>query len=255
LRKEKKKNFIVYPVGKVGSSSVIKGLENSKINYLQVYNYGSIEPILLKIRVTKAIYFFDTIKKFIINRIKVSILKRKKKVKIITFVREPYSRNMSAFFQHLSYFLAEKDRYHNSIDSREKTLDFLENMFINKYPHEYTVDWFDNELKKYFGVDVYQYPFDKDKGYSIIRKKNVEVLVIKVEKLNTLEEVIGDFLEIRKFKLINTNTSNQKWYSDLLIEFKKRNLLSQKIKATLYESKYFQHFYNEEEKYKEVKNG
>ena len=76
--------------------------------------------------------------------------------------------------------------------------------------------WFDNELKRHFGVDVYQYDFDKERGYSTIQKGDVEVLIIKFEKMKEVgEKCIGEFIGDTNFKINDYNISKDKWYSPL----------------------------------------
>lgn len=64
-------------------------------------------------------------------------------------------------------------------------------------------DFFDQEFKKFWGIDIYQYPFDKEKGYSIYKINNVNILIYQLEKMNALEKEIGEFLDIEDFKLIH----------------------------------------------------
>ena len=45
-------------------------------------------------------------------------------------------------------------------------------------------EWFNVELKEPLGLDIYQYEFDKMRGYQIIEKDNIELLLIKLEKLD-----------------------------------------------------------------------
>ena len=46
-------------------------------------------------------------------------------------------------------------------------------------------------MKEVFGIDVFAYPFDAEKGYTLIKEGNIELLLMKMEKLSELENVIG----------------------------------------------------------------
>jgi glutamate mutase epsilon subunit len=116
----------------------------------------------------------------------------------------------------------------------------------NKYLDVF--EWFDVELKAVFGIDVYDYPFDREKGYSIIEQDNVEVLVIKLEKINSLEQVIGDFVEVSDFKLINSNVSDKKPYKYLYKNMREEIRIPREVVDRYYKnSPRMKHFYTEEE--------
>ena len=67
-------------------------------------------------------------------------------------------------------------------------------------------EWFNVELKEPLGLDIYQYEFDKMRGYQIIEKDNIELLLIKLEKLDECSEVIGRFVGKDNFSIVKSNT-------------------------------------------------
>jgi hypothetical protein len=109
-------------------------------------------------------------------------------------------------------------------------------------------NWFDNELKAFFGIDVYAHPFDREKGYSIIKQGNIEVLVMKMEKLNSLESVIGEFIGAPQFKLVNDNVGSNKIYKYLYKNVKDAVKIPREIFSVCYGNPRMSHFYTEEEK-------
>ena len=110
-------------------------------------------------------------------------------------------------------------------------------------------EWFDEQLKSVFQIDVFRYPFDIEKGYTIIKEGNIELLLMKMEKLNDLEKVIGEFLDIDSFQVRNANLGKQKTYRFALKEYKKTFSLSEKELENLYrKSDYMKHFYSEQER-------
>lgn len=82
-------------------------------------------------------------------------------------------------------------------------------------------EWFDLEIKENFGIDVYGYDFDKERGFQIIRQDNVELLLMKLEKLDDCQEIIGEFVGAEDFKLIKSNMGNNKLYKFAYNELKK----------------------------------
>lgn len=79
--------------------------------------------------------------------------------------------------------------------------------------HDYTSRWFDQELKCVFGTDVYEVPFDHGAGVVNIRRGNIDVLVLKYEKLeHAFRKSIPAFLGA-DVPLVRLNESKHKPYS------------------------------------------
>jgi len=95
---------------------------------------------------------------------------------------------------------------------------------------------------------VYDYPFDKEKGYAVIKKNNIELLLMQVEQLNTLEEVVGSFVGIPEFRLQNKNISKEKRYRFAYQAYLETFTMPDKrLKKIYYENPYMNFFYTEEE--------
>jgi len=170
------------------------------------------------------------------------ILKGKRKAQIITLVREPLSRNISAFFQNLQIY----------IDSDKKDTDYqlkkLIDIFLKEYSHDIPLQWFNFEFKKATGINIYNYPFPKHKGYMRIKENNIELLLMKLEIPDTLKErVIADFMHIDNFRLISKNIGKDKTYSKTYQQFKKTVRLPSTYIHEMLSSQYARHFYSEKD--------
>jgi len=232
---------LVYQMGKVGSSSITSSLEKIDIKSLHIHSlYKNRGYALFKKFLLAKKYYF------LYKRILLSVfylwqrlkLHKHKNLKIITLVREPISVNISSFFHNLSYFAYEFEQ--NATSS-------IAESFFEKFNNDYTLDWFDTEWFPTIGVDVYKYDFNKEAGYSIIKEKNIECLIIKLEKLDELEAVIADFVGNDQFKLLNSNISTEKWYNSVYQDFKNNVKLSPEFIDRMYSSKLVQHFYSSKE--------
>lgn len=224
---------IVYQMGKVGSSTLKNSLEENNIPALHIHRYffkNTERPNTLKLLPHK-----------LKNRVVFNRFSKGDKVKIITFYRDPLSRNISSFFQNLDVYF--KTSEFESLDY--KILEERFNKAINL--HDTPNNWFDLEFKKKLNIDVFKYPFNKQKGYTLISKGNIEVFLCVTNKINHLETELGDFLELDDFKLNNSNIGDKKWYKDLYIEFKERYKPTTKMLDTLYGSNTINHFYNDDE--------
>jgi len=220
---------ILYQMGKVGSSSLKATLEHYEFKSLHIHRYyfrNNERPTNLKRLIVKARH-----------NTKLNSLLKSKKVKVITLYRDPLPRNISSFFQNLDVYFTKKEMKNLNYEK-------LKQKFNTSFRfHNTPNNWFDIELKRKLDIDVFEFPFDKEKGYSIIKKGNIELLVCTTSKINTLEKEFAQFLELDEFKLINKNVGNNKWYRDLYKEFKDKYKPSEEILSKLYESKTINHFY------------
>jgi len=198
----------IYQPGKVGSITVYKSILETGINCSHIHTFHK-------------------------GR---NLVPNTNKIKIITLVREPIARCLSEFFHHLSFNVYAEISFENAL------IRYLRMSVGRQF------NWFDSELKAIFGIDIYAHPFDKEKGYSIIKQGNVEVLAMKMEKLNSLESVIGEFIGAPQFKLINGNEGNNKIYKHLYKDVKNAIKIPLDIFDRHYKNPKMDHFYSEEEK-------
>lgn len=254
----------IWQPGKVGSRSVLKSIKKSgtkacihthEINrYHKIYREGRLD-----IEFYLKHYYADN------------------PMKIITMVREPISRGMSEFFFSLQPLIVRKSFqqeecpvrmeadllnsciHHLAYDTVEGNecckceggnIDipfiYVPCKHLKKYGNEF--DWFDLEIKDCTGIDIFEYPFDKEKGYSIIRKKNIEILVLKSEKLNDLETVIAEFVEIHNFHLCNANFTSDTSSGEIYKEAKNEICVPDYLLDFYYENNpRVKHFYTDEE--------
>lgn len=237
--------YWVYSIPKTGNNSIISSLETCGLG---VY-YNSIHSIDSNI-----LNKFDSTDKFenIWSNLK------KGNIKIITMVRDPLAQQISLFFQVIySYYLSTEN---NSYDLQKmfdnifvyntntyKYNDRFLDLYLNNNRYKNFEVWFEKEIKANLGIDVFEHKFDKNRGYSSIHKNNIDVLIIKLEKINELEHIIGDFVNITNFKLQSENNSDQKVYKREYATFKENFRISKDYVNKLYSSKYIKHFYSEEE--------
>ena len=233
-------SVLIYQMGKVGSTS----LEESLSDALHVHTLYGNPPCKFHKRRWKK-HPVALLKKLIGDLLKRSLIRRRKHVKIISLVREPYSRNVSMFFQDLPYWMVHYQEAYD-YDSRKEGAEFLHKTFEQVYDHFYFDRWFDDELKRLTGIDVFSYPFDKELGYKILREGRYEVLLVKLEKLQEAHQAIEAFMGY-SFEMKETNKSERKWYACIYREFKRTFHPSETYLASLYATKTVRHFYSDGE--------
>lgn len=235
-----KKNLIlIYQLGKVGSSSLYKtlvdistGFEVIQLHFLsekfqnRAFNQERYEWHLGQIKAVEN--YRDQ--------------HPDRKVKVISLVREPVGRNISDLFQNPKYYLDEGQSLQNI------SVNDLIDKFKKNNSFDYTLNWFDNEFKEYTGIDVYDYPFDKEKGYSIFSANNFEILILQMEALNRVyKTVLSDFLGVSVAQLNLANQSAKKSSGYLASQLKEKITFSQQSLTSVYSSRYVKHFYSEED--------
>lgn len=214
----------VYQSKKVGSRAVALSADTAGVFGFHVHNFRFLE--------TKKCFIREMIKNV--------------SGKVISIVREPIARQISLLWQYWGitgkdYFYLARENF-NSLES-------IENRFYAIPNGEDEFEWYLGEFREILGINVYDYPFDREKGYSMIEKDGISLLLLKMEKLDDLERVIGDFIGAGEFKLIRANTAGGKKY-----KYAYENYLENvKIPFHFYEhyysdNQYMDHFYSEEEK-------
>jgi len=233
-------NILIYQMGKVGSTTLEETIPKS----IHLHSLYANWPCSV---------FFEQRRKGILKRLKGSLsdllrriaIKRRDKIKIITIVRDVYSRNVSMYFQNLQHWLykyAEDYRYDNRFENIENLYDAFDKVF----DHNYALSWFDKEIKRFTNIDIYNYSFDKNAGCTRIQNDKYDILIIKLEHMEDNWKVIEEFVG-KEIKLINANVSTNKWYHGVYRDFIKSYRPSQNYLELLYTSKLMKHFYTDED--------
>ncbi|MDJ0582637.1 putative capsular polysaccharide synthesis family protein [Crocosphaera sp.] len=223
---KKRKIILVHQMGKVASSSIVNSLRTNKLDIAICQTHylkkQSLDNCVKKYKISKIplpnyIIASQEISKF------VDTASQDYPWKIITIIRDPIHRNISAFFQN-AYAGKQSDLYiPNLVDNYEDGQLEITNLiddFLVNYPHEIPLKWLDRQVKDVFGIDVYQRNFPHQKGYQIIKLQNVNILILKLECLqNCLQTAVSEFLEIDNFQLNNKNQAKQKGYFDVYSDF------------------------------------
>jgi hypothetical protein len=218
--------ILVYQMGKVGSVSVQvslrkKGLRTTHAHYLWMPDKGE----------------YSTSKLGLIKE----ILEEDKHWYVISLVREPIARNISAFFQRIETYYKQWRNYEFKPD--------MTGAFLNNYEHYWPLVWFEIEMLPLFGVDVYSEEFDHDKGYHIYRRPKVDLLVLRTENIDSsIGDAIYDFIGLKGVKPHLANyTTNKTRIAQMYLDFKEMSKFPKQFVDWMYNSRYARHFYSENE--------
>lgn len=222
--------IIIYQFGKVGSTSIEHLLTEHDTSFTSTHHGAGCRSVI------------DS------NRSK-GIATR-----IVTGVREPISRNISAFFQNIArrghywYFGGRDSVLNTSIDEIIAHFNSLHtNEIVNNiFP------WFAKDSEKYFynstGVSIYNYPFDRERGYTIIKENGISIFLYKLEKLHEIRESLTTFLGLPSdIDFLKANIATDKWYNDVYKKFLDIYTPPKKIIDLVYTSDFIKYFYTESE--------
>jgi hypothetical protein len=213
----------VFQMGKVGSTSIY-------LNLVRFYPGA----------VVHSHNFLEDHKRYQTRRLYRWAVTDKKPIQIVSLVREPISRNISALFQNYQRDLG--------IPFHEDNVDYekLEQVLLKQY-HLGQTRWFERRIEAIFGMDVYATPFPAS-GHDSYAKDNVRLLILRLELPNgEKERVIKEFLGIKRFEIINANVGAEKDYADQYRKFKTAVRLPPDYVDTICNSKFARHFYAAEE--------
>ncbi len=247
LNDRKKDKILIYQMGKVGSSTVYNTVKHMDTVYATYHLHWFSDP-----GIKKAEDYFKNLssKKIPMHIQRSKMLKKltdikKDKIKVISITREPVGRLISDVFQNIHYYNPELVKM-NDLHTKElfeETQKQLDNFDINS---EYGTTWFDVELSKAFNINLYDYPFNQDDGYTIIKHENIEILLLQMETMNkVLKKALQEFLDYEQdIEILNTNIGEEKEFANEQSYVKENIDLDEKHLNKIYSSKYVQHFYS-----------
>jgi len=212
---------IIFQYGKVGSSSIYDSLVKQECNCLHSHNLCRNEK--------------DKLLQKWQERCREAV--RNNGVKIITLVREPVGRFTSMVMESFKEW---------TVNFEAKTIkEIMQDELI--VSTEECHSWFNNQIEQLTGINIFDYPFDKEKGYVIIKKDNIEILLMTLEKLNSNEATIGEFVGLKDFKLTNANVAADKVCDYVYQDIKKEFRVSEKMLDEVYETFRMEHFYSDKD--------
>jgi hypothetical protein len=214
---------LIYQMGKVGSKSIYHSLSKSYPGIvLHVHDFS---PAHEDWRVRRLHRWAHA---------------KERPINLISLVREPIGRNISAFFE--NFMTCTGVPY----EQANFSLDQLKDIFLANYRHEIPMGWFDKRILRDFGIDVYATPFPEC-GFATYSRGKVRLLVMRSELTDRDKaEVIQHFLGLPDFQLFNVNIGEDKLYAETYRQFKENVKLPRDYVARLCASRYFVHFYSQD---------
>lgn len=220
----KRPEILIYQMGKVGSSSVYKSLMNRNVNCMHVHVFHE----------------FGDIEEGKILEGKYKDLIEKKGIKIITLLRDPIARYISEKLEGINFVCWSVEDGSKNLCAR-----YIEN--LSKGNADLS-GWFDQELEVMTGINVLNYPFNKDKGYAFIKERKIELLVLTMESMNRNRDIIGEFVGIENFQMMSDNIGTDKITQYVYKSIKEEIAIPDYVLDKYYkQDPFLQHFYEKDQ--------
>lgn len=172
-----------------------------------------------------------------------NVIRKRRRAKIITLVREPVSNNISMFFETAAEF-TDPGR-----GLGDYSTDELVELFLDRYIHSRPLTWLDVELKTTLGIDVYSVPFPIERGYATMGDGPFKLLILKCELSDSdKESALAEFIGMDGLKLVRSNVTEVKDYGRQYEAFKRSVRLPGSYLDRVYGSKYANSFYSDDER-------
>ena len=242
--------IVVYSIGKTGTSTIHASLRAAKLKRPLFHVHR-----LTEASIKEALQFQERRPNKPSNTLRQSIFLAKQlaglpdnvgeRWDIISLVREPVACAISAYFQSIDrWFPSLVDNFQEG----RTDIPVLIRTFLDEYSHDWPLSWFDKQVHQTLGVNVYQSEFDWDKGYCIYRGDHANVLVLRLEDIDSCAKTALDvFLNTTNIDLVNANVSESKDYAQIYQRFKTEICLPDSYLERMYSSRLAQHFYSPEE--------
>ena len=163
---------------------------------------------------------------------------------IVTLVRDPIAREVSNAFQ--TPELVGLDGRDASRDPAE-VVALLRRRLMEDGPILYMESWFGQELELATGVNVFDYPFDMQRGWSIIERNGIRLLLLRVEDLTSqgpaaLGSLLGSDMPLG---VVDGNVRAATADGEIYGSVRQRLRLPADLVERIYGSSFMRHFYSE----------
>ncbi len=189
---------LVYQMGKVGSASVARALAAAALPALHVHTLAPEEIARVGALHRRASGRFGIGYTWYVGRAVGDRLRAGSgapRLPVITLVRDPIAREVSAIFQspglHAAGLVDARGRFDVT-----RVLAHLEASLQAEDACRYVFEWFAREIQPVLGIDVLAAPFDRERGYAILEGARARLLVLRTEDLDdnlapALRELMG----------------------------------------------------------------
>lgn len=242
--------FLVYQMGKVGSSTVYASLRRAdlpgplyKVHYLSDAGLARGRARYAQLPVQVPVPYEETtehVRRLLAERPELAW-------KVVSLVREPIARDVSAYVQMVD--VLHPALVAGPVPAVRRIARAAGVQFIGfDERRSYLCEWFDEELRAVFGVDVFAQPFDHDAGCLRVRRGRLDLLVLRAEDLNrvgarVLSEFAGVPVPLTPASSRSPDKLQAAYVEPVYREILRQVRVPEPVCRRVYRSRYARHFY------------
>ena len=230
---------LVYQMGKVASSSVYHSLKKYP-QYCHAFHTHILTAEWIKAKATKRSHTLLNPDRRNQNSqdLRRNIIEPGHPAKIITLVRDPFARSISAFFENSA-------SVHKAPAGTVAAMHYLKSAFFAETNLLHPDYWFEKEFNHALKLNIFDYPFNPEQGWSRFSKSPYEVLVLSTD-LSDKEKAlrVEEFVDIPGFKLERKNTTPPGGRLELYNSFKAHIRFPEKAIEKVLNTQYSRHFFD-----------
>jgi len=179
----------------------------------------------------------------------------RKRAKIISLVRNPIDNMLSVFARD---YLTAKSETHNA-DKNDLSQQFVVE-YLQSDCYLYQLEWFNLEFKSVLGINIYDYPFDKQQGHAQFQQGLYDVLIVQTEINDDKKaSLVSKFLGLSNFTMLPRSSilytisglppgmpGEKASYSDQYKLLKRHISIPEKYLDIILNSEFSQHFFSKD---------
>lgn len=231
-------DVVICTMGKVGSTSISTTLREAGVTCFDIHH---LDPVKLGALLVRHFQNRDhgIVPPNIVESIgaRNALVRRRNRdeiTRIITCVREPVARNISAVFQNLPI--------------RHKDDPATVERIVSEYNVASADDWFTQDFEPATGLDLLGMAHDRSAGVFRYANRLFDVLLLKLETTDEVKsQALSEFLD-RPITIQRMNDSRDKWYYGMYTEqIKRARLIPGAFARRCLDLRYFRAFYSDKE--------
>jgi hypothetical protein len=238
-------SILIYTMGKVGSTTVYNSIKNSNASYSVSHLHFLSDDLKQHKQFMTEVGMNILPAHMYLGEFISRVIPLKSSWKIISLVRDPIAFTISDIFQNPDFF-HDVISENGEIDE-EKVLNHLTVALKKKESLAYVYEWFDREIKSVFGIDIFNKEFDKSRGYQTYNNGNAELLVLRLEDLNSHGiHGLKSFLGIPDLTLTSQNIRTETQVAGKYKYVLKNLRIDREVCEQIYSSSFVKYFYSDE---------
>ena len=233
--------ILIYQMGKVGSSSIKLSLD--RLNRFESYHVHRLNPDnIARVKREQERHGWPPRGDLGGLELYERMIRPRRRLRIITLVREPIGRSFSYYFESLDKIYRTPDT-HARIPTEQLVRDFPVEFPYSDDPHT----WFDYEFKEVLGIDLYGYELNMYRGFAEVKTDLYDVLVLRTDAADqTKEEALAKFLGVARVPLERANITIHKAQAQAYSDFRNSIRMVPSYLDRMLGSKYSRHFFDKE---------